>query len=507
MQVKIENCILDNEYKMLAEKWLNLYHLEVLSKEALAYPFKRIQLIIDHDGDIGNKKTKDTKNYNIKLIIESARNAILDTGNLNANVFENEVFTDLMKNNANDFNFMSRSNSGLMVYTKEGNGYIIKKMFKDVLDYKIVGTISKPMSQENLSSDIKSILDVGQQFLNTAYKISAEKYADTVKIYTRLVAFEKLNPKNPVNSFLFKFPNLEIVPVTQIKETISNANKKDETGIEEVSFDSIGGNKKVKEELKFLAEEFKNRDIWEDEGLKFPKGLIMYGPPGTGKTMLAKAMANEANASIKVVSIADIVTKWYGESEKAIQKVFESAKVDSASKKIPSIIMFDEIDSIVKNRGTVHEASAKIVSIILQQMDGMKNSDNILVIGTTNMLEDIDPAMLRFGRFSKVMEVPLPDLEARKEIFKIHLAGKHIANDIDYNALAEASDTMSGADIEGTVQEVLEKRVKLRMLLRRESKDDMKLKPIKTQDVLEALKDFKEDKNKRDNKNRSRIGF
>ena len=504
MQVEIENCILDNDYKTLVEKWPDLYHLELLSKGILDYPFKKIQLIIDHTENIKNKKAKSAKNYDIKLIIESMRNAILDTGNLDAEIFENEVFVDFMKNNADNFNFVNRNNSGLTVYTKQGDEYVIQKMFKGVLDYKIIGTVSKPMSQENLNSDIKSIFDIGQKFLNTAYKISAERYANTVKVHTRLVAFERTNP-NPVNSLLFKFPNLEIVPSTPIKEIVPNADKKMQTEIEEVSFDSIGGNEKVKEELKFLAERFKNSDIWEDEMLKSPKGILMYGPPGTGKTMLAKALANEAHANIKIVSISDIATKWYGESGNAINKVFEEAKKKSAEMGIPTIIMFDEIDSIAIKRSGAHEESARIVSVMLQQMDGMKKKDDILVIGTTNLLESIDPALLRFGRFSKVLEVPLPDENARKEIFRIHLSGRHVSK-IDYDMLAKESANMSGADIEETVQTILEKRVKTRILLRREKKDDSKIGLITTEEALLSLKEFKERKSHQ-NKQHNKIGF
>ncbi|MEM2820590.1 MAG: CDC48 family AAA ATPase, partial [Candidatus Bathyarchaeia archaeon] len=216
--------------------------------------------------------------------------------------------------------------------------------------------------------------------------------------------------------------------------------------IPNIRWDDIGGLKDVKLELQEAVEwPLKYPEIFEHMDARPPKGILLYGPPGTGKTLLAKAVANESEANFISVKGPELLSKWVGESERAVREVFRKAKQAA-----PSIIFFDEIDAIAPIRGGGYGDSGvteRVISQLLTEMDGIEELRGVVVIAATNRPDIVDPALLRPGRFDKLLYVPLPDLEARKEILKIHLRKKPLAEDIDIDELAKRTEGYTGADL------------------------------------------------------------
>ncbi|RSN74119.1 CDC48 family AAA ATPase [Candidatus Methanodesulfokora washburnensis] len=217
-----------------------------------------------------------------------------------------------------------------------------------------------------------------------------------------------------------------------------------------VKWSDIGGLKDVKEELIMAIEwPLKYPEIFQASGTKQPKGILLYGPPGTGKTLLAKAVANESGANFISVKGPEIMSKWVGESEKAIREIFRKARQTA-----PCVIFFDEIDSIAPQRGSGigdSRVTERIISQLLTELDGLEELRKVVVIGATNRPDLLDPALLRPGRFDRLIYVPPPDEEARLEIFKIHTKNRPLAQDVDLRKLAKMTENFTGADIEALV--------------------------------------------------------
>ena len=213
-----------------------------------------------------------------------------------------------------------------------------------------------------------------------------------------------------------------------------------------VKWEDIGGLAEVKEELQEAIEwPLKYPEIFAHMNTSPPKGVLLYGPPGTGKTMLAKAVANESEANFISIKGPEVLSKWVGESEKAIREVFRKARQAS-----PTIIFFDELDSITPVRGSglgSSQVTERVISQILTELDGLEELKDVVVIGATNRIDIVDAALLRPGRFDKLLKVPIPDLDARKQILKIHLEKKPLAEDVKIDELADKTEGYSGADL------------------------------------------------------------
>jgi transitional endoplasmic reticulum ATPase len=218
-----------------------------------------------------------------------------------------------------------------------------------------------------------------------------------------------------------------------------------------VPWDLVGGAEEAKRELRQAVEwPIKYRDLYAHMKTKPPKGILLYGPPGTGKTLLAKAVATEAQANFIAVKGPEFLSKWVGESEKAVREVFRKAR-ESA----PTIVFFDEIDSIVPRRGDGGDShvTERLVSSLLNELDGIEALHGVIVIAATNRPDIIDPALLRPGRFDRIVEVPPPDRKAREEILGIHVKGRPLAQDVQLAKLAADADGLTGAQLEALVQE------------------------------------------------------
>ncbi len=193
-------------------------------------------------------------------------------------------------------------------------------------------------------------------------------------------------------------------------------------------------------------------ELFKEIGIEPPKGVLLFGPPGTGKTMLAKAVANESNATFIHVVASEFAQKFVGEGARIVKEVFEMAK-----KKAPSIVFIDEIDAIGAKRielGTSGEREIqRTLMQLLSEIDGFKALDNVKIIAATNRIDILDPALLRPGRFDRLVEVPLPNKEGRKDIFKIYTQKMKIENDIDVDVLASLTEGFSGADVKNSCVE------------------------------------------------------
>ena len=218
-----------------------------------------------------------------------------------------------------------------------------------------------------------------------------------------------------------------------------------------IKWKDIGGLEKLKQELKEAVEwPFKYPKAFTRLGIKPPRGILMYGPPGTGKTLLAKAVANESEANFISVKGPELISKWVGESEKGIRKIFEKARQAA-----PTIIFFDEIDSIASIRGTDigSKATERMVNQLLTEIDGLEELHDVVVIAATNRPDLIDPALLRPGRFDRIISTTLPDEVARLDIFKIHTRTMPLTKDVDLEKLAQETQNYVGADIEAVCRE------------------------------------------------------
>jgi len=220
-----------------------------------------------------------------------------------------------------------------------------------------------------------------------------------------------------------------------------------------VKWEDIGGLEEPKQELMETVEwPLRYGPLYRHMNAVPPKGILLYGPPGTGKTLLAKAVATESQANFISVKGPEFLSKWVGESEKAVRETFRKARQAA-----PCVIFLDEIDAIAPVRGTSHDSGVteRVISQILTEMDGLEALHNVIVIAATNRPDIIDPALLRPGRFDRMVYIGPPDLESRKEILKIHTKGKPLDDDVDLNKLAAEMENFTGAEIAAVANEAV----------------------------------------------------
>jgi len=215
-----------------------------------------------------------------------------------------------------------------------------------------------------------------------------------------------------------------------------------------VSWDMVGGLDELRHELMEFFVPAEEPKAFQRLGIRAAKGMLLYGPPGTGKTLIAKALANESGANFISISGPEFVSKWVGESERALRHVFKRAK-----QMAPCIVFFDEIDSISQVRGGEERSGERIINQLLISLDGLEPLRNVAVVAATNRPDIIDPALLRPGRFDKLVLVPAPGREGRRSILEVHCAQMPLGDDVDLAAVASMTDGFVGADLENLCRE------------------------------------------------------
>lgn len=220
-----------------------------------------------------------------------------------------------------------------------------------------------------------------------------------------------------------------VAPDTEIFCDGEPVKREDEDRLDEVGYDDVGGVRKQMAQIRELVElPLRHPQLFKSIGVKPPKGILLYGPPGSGKTLIARAVANETGAFFFCINGPEIMSKLAGESESNLRKAFEEAE-----KNAPSIIFIDEIDSIAPKREKTHgEVERRIVSQLLTLMDGLKSRAHVIVIGATNRPNSIDPALRRFGRFDREIDIGVPDEVGRLEVLRIHTKNMKLAEDVRF---------------------------------------------------------------------------
>ena len=340
------------------------------------------------------------------------------------------------------------------------------------------------------------ILQIHTRHMPLAEDVDLEKIAEMTKGYTGadLAALAKEAAMNALRRYL---PEIDIeqekIPVEILekmvvkmedflqayKEITPSGLREIQVEVPEVRWEDIGGLSQIKQEIREAVEwPLKYPHAFERLGIKPPRGILLFGPPGTGKTLLAKAAATESGANFIAVRGPEILSKWVGESEKAIREIFRKARQYA-----PTIVFFDEIDAIAVTRGSEvgTKVTERILSQLLTEIDSITELSNVVVIAATNRPDIIDPALLRPGRLEKLIYVPPPDLEGRLEILRIHTRDMPLAEDVDLLKIATKTEGYTGADLAALVREAA-------MLALRE---DLNVKEVRMEHFEEALKKVK----------------
>ncbi len=269
-----------------------------------------------------------------------------------------------------------------------------------------------------------------------------------------------------------------IVKVTaETRLTILSEPAPEGKGVPRTTYEDIGGLHEEIQRVREMVElPLRHPELFQRLGIEPPKGVLLHGPPGCGKTLLARAVATESEANFITIKGPEVFSKWVGESEKAIREVFRKARMAA-----PAVIFFDEIDSLVPRRGLGFADSGvteRVISQLLTEMDGIVTLEDVVVIAATNRPDIVDPAVLRPGRFDRLIYVPEPDEKSRLQIFKIYTKGMPLAKDVSLENLVALTKNYSGADIEALCREAA------MQALRR----DVNAKEVTMKDFEEALK-------------------
>ena len=268
-----------------------------------------------------------------------------------------------------------------------------------------------------------------------------------------------------------------------LKEVKPSALREVQVQIPDVNWDDVGGLDELKDELREAIEwPIKHKEAFDYVDIETPKGILLHGPPGTGKTLIAKALAKTTESNFISIKGPELLSKWVGESEKGVREIFRKARQAA-----PCIIFLDEVDALVPRRGSGSSDShvtENIVSQILTEIDGLEELHNVLIIGATNRLDIVDEAVLRPGRFDRIIEVTNPDSKGRKHIFEIHTKKKPLENNVNIAKLIEITDGFSGAEMAA-----ISNRAALVALKRYVTGKSQNIKEIKItqQDLIDAV--------------------
>ncbi|WP_457550052.1 CDC48 family AAA ATPase [Archaeoglobus sp.] len=351
-----------------------------------------------------------------------------------------------------------------------------KEKIKEVVRRNLSEEIVQDLEREIIKAMLRELADQTHGFVGADIEALCKEAA--------MKALRRYIPQIDMNSEEIPLELLESMKVTYddfksaLKEIEPSAMREVLVEVPKVTWDDVGGLEDVKREIIEAVEwPLKYPEKFKKFGIRPPKGVLLYGPPGTGKTLIAKAVANEAEANFISVKGPELLSKWLGESEKAVRKIFKKARQVA-----PCIIFFDEIDAIAGMRGLEeNRAVERVVNQLLTELDGLEELEGVVVIGATNRPDIIDPALLRPGRFDRLVYVRPPDKKSRLAIFKIHTRNMPLAEDVDLEELADMTEGYVGADIEAVCREAV-------MLALREN---INAEKVHMRNFLEALRKIK----------------
>ena len=313
-------------------------------------------------------------------------------------------------------------------------------------DILLIHTRGMPLEK---TVNLKEISKVTHGFVGADLEILAKEAA--MRSLRRILPEIDLDSDEISSELLAKIEITDDDFKKALQETRPSALRQVQVQVPNTTWDDIGGMSHLKEELCDAIElPLKHKEAFDYVNADTPKGILLYGPPGTGKTLLAKALANMTDSNFISIKGPELLSKWVGESEKGVREIFRKARQAA-----PCIIFLDEIDSLVPKRGSNSDShvSENVVSQILTEIDGLEELHNVLIIGATNRLDIVDEALLRPGRFDRIIAVPNPDAKSRRHIFEIHTRKKPLADDYDIDKLVEITDDFSGAEIAGAVNQ------------------------------------------------------
>jgi transitional endoplasmic reticulum ATPase len=310
-----------------------------------------------------------------------------------------------------------------------------------------IHTRNMPLAED---VDVKRLSDITHGY--TGADISSLSREAAMKALRRYMPDINLEEERVPPEILEKMVVKEDDFLSAYREITPTAMREVYVEVPSVHWKEVGGLDRIKNELVQSVEwPLKKPEVFKRMGIKPPRGILLYGPPGCGKTLLARAVATESEANFISVKGPEIFSKWVGESEKAIREVFRKARTAA-----PAIIFFDELDSIIPRRGAGYSdsgATERVVSQLLTEMDGIESLQNVVVIAATNRPDILDPAVMRPGRFDRLIDVPAPDSKALMQIFKIHARDMPLSKDVDLQEIAVKAKGYSGADVEALCRE------------------------------------------------------
>ena len=338
--------------------------------------------------------------------------------------------------------------------------------------------------------DLKQISKITHGFVGADLEVLAKEAA--MRSLRRILADEEIDlDEEKISSEILQKIQISSEDFRDaLKEVSPSALREVQVQTPNVTWDDVGGLDALKEELREAIEwPIKHKEAFDYVNVETPKGILLHGPPGTGKTLIAKALAKMTESNFISIKGPELLSKWVGESEKGVREIFRKARQAA-----PCIIFLDEIDALVPRRGSggsESHATESVVSQILTEIDGLEELQNVLIVGATNRLDIVDEALLRPGRFDRIIEVSNPDSKGRQHIFRIHTRKKPLANDVNVTKLVELTNGFSGAEI-GAVAN----RAAITALKRYVSGQSQNLKEIKIsqQDLIDAIDKVKPQK-------------
>jgi len=310
-----------------------------------------------------------------------------------------------------------------------------------------IHTRNMPLAED---VDLKRLSDITHGY--TGADISSLSREAAMKALRRYMPEINLEEERVPPEILDKMVVKEDDFLSAYREITPTAMREVYVEVPSVHWKDVGGLEELKNELIESVEwPLKKPEVFKKMGIMPPRGILLFGPPGCGKTLLARAVATEGEANFISVKGPEIFSKWVGESEKAIREIFRKGRTAA-----PAIIFFDELDSIVPRRGLGYSdsgASERVISQLLTELDGIESLQNVVVIAATNRPDILDPAVLRPGRFDRLIYIPAPDPKALKEIFKIHTRNMPLSKDVDLDVVVRMAAGYSGADVEAICRE------------------------------------------------------